>query len=229
MNNLTVAAELDRINNPQQLWDRVLAAFKDIGFEFCIYLSANDQLTQVQVLTNIPEIYADTDPLRDPFLHYCCKSYQTTLTGPEYLKDYGYLPAEAQDFITRSSRTGFIAGAGVPTRIEGAPRFGGFNLGTRLIADAFEAAFMPKMDDVRLLCMLAHRRLEEVFPAVSEHMSRLSPRERDVITLIAQGRSRKDCARLLELSPNTVADYTKSAYRKLGVGNRAEAARLLKL
>ena len=44
---------------------------------------------------------------------------------------------------------------------------------------------------------------------------------------MAQGLSRKDCARLCRISVHTVSDYTKSAYRKLGLRNRAEAANLL--
>ena len=56
----------------------------------------------------------------------------------------------------------------------------------------------------------------------------LSPREREIIYLIARGLSRKECARLCQISPHTVAEYTKNAYRKLGVRNRFEAADALR-
>lgn len=225
---IDAAIALERIEDPHELWDEILAAFAAAGFEFVIYLAANDALTQTQVLTNIPEIYADTDPLTDPFLHYCCDSYDVTRTGPEYLPDYEYLPPDAQAFIRRASETGMISGLGVPTRLVGSARFGGFNIGTRLTADAFEAQIADSVEAIRSFCLLAHRRLEEVFPPVSQNMARLSPRERDVIAQIIKGASRKECARALDLSPNTVADYTKSAYRKLGVSNRAEAAHKLR-
>lgn len=227
MKSLDFAAEIERISEPELLWQRVQECFASLGYDFIIYLSSDDDLTHVQLLTTIPEIYTDTDPREDPFLHYCCKSYETTLTGPEFLTDHDYLPPQARTFIERASATGFIAGVGIPTRIEGAARFGGFNLGTRLSATTFRETMLPRIEDTRLLCMIVHRRLEEVLPLASDYLGRLSPRERDVIALIVEGNSRKDCARLLSLSPNTVADYTKSAYRKLGVNNRVQAARLL--
>lgn len=227
MKSLEFAAEIERIDEPKRLWDRVQECFASLGYEYIIYLSAKDALTHVQLLTTIPEIYADTDPRDDPFLHYCCKSYEMTLTGPEFLAEHEYLPHAARAFIERSSATGFIAGVGIPTRIEGAARFGGFNLGTRLSAKAFRQQMLPHIEETRLFCMMAHRRFEELLPVVSDHLEHLSPRERDVIDLIVRGKSRKDCARELNLSPNTVAEYTKSAYRKLGVNNRVQAAQLL--
>ena len=227
MQSLNRAAELERIDTPAALWIAVLDGFRAMGFDFVIYLTANDAMTNSQVLTNIPEIYAETDPLTDPFLHYCCKSYEVTLTGPEFLSSHVYLPPDALSFINRASQTGFISGVGVPTRIAGAARFGGFNIGTSLSAESFRAERLPLVDDVRLFCLLAHRRLEEVYPPEMRNLAGLSRRERDVIALIARGHSRKDCARMLDLSPNTVADYSKSAYRKLGVNNRVEVARLL--
>jgi DNA-binding NarL/FixJ family response regulator len=51
----------------------------------------------------------------------------------------------------------------------------------------------------------------------------LSPRERQVLTLIARGATNKEIADDLFLSPHTVKDHTSSLYRKLEVRNRAEA------
>jgi DNA-binding NarL/FixJ family response regulator len=53
----------------------------------------------------------------------------------------------------------------------------------------------------------------------------LSPREREVLTLIARGATNKEIADDLFLSPHTVKDHTSSLYRKLDVRNRAEAVR----
>ncbi|MGM0412271.1 MAG: response regulator [Pseudomonadota bacterium] len=51
----------------------------------------------------------------------------------------------------------------------------------------------------------------------------LSPREVEVLSLIARGYNRKDIARALAITPNTAAGYIKSVYRKLEVSGRAEA------
>ena len=51
----------------------------------------------------------------------------------------------------------------------------------------------------------------------------LSSRERQVVTLIAQGYSNQEIADELFLSINSVKTYIRSAYRKLGVSRRSQA------
>ena len=51
----------------------------------------------------------------------------------------------------------------------------------------------------------------------------LSPREREVLDLIAGGSTNREIAAALHLSPHTIHEHTSSLYRKLGARNRAEA------
>jgi two-component system response regulator DesR len=53
----------------------------------------------------------------------------------------------------------------------------------------------------------------------------LSSREREVLELIGEGATNREIAERLFLSPHTVKDHTTALYRKLGVRNRAEAAK----
>jgi two-component system nitrate/nitrite response regulator NarL len=52
---------------------------------------------------------------------------------------------------------------------------------------------------------------------------RLSPREREILTLAAEGRSGPEIARLLFLSPSTVKTHLANIYDKLDVSDRAAA------
>lgn len=52
----------------------------------------------------------------------------------------------------------------------------------------------------------------------------LSEREREVLTHVAAGRSNKDIARVLFLSPNTVKTHVSSLLRKLNASSRAQLA-----
>jgi HD-GYP domain-containing protein (c-di-GMP phosphodiesterase class II)/DNA-binding CsgD family transcriptional regulator len=52
----------------------------------------------------------------------------------------------------------------------------------------------------------------------------LSDREVEVLRLIARGRSNRDVARLLVLSPKTVGRHVENLYAKIGVRSRAAAA-----
>lgn len=51
----------------------------------------------------------------------------------------------------------------------------------------------------------------------------LTPREIELLQLLAKGLSYKLAAQSLGISPNTVGDYVKSIYRKMDVNSRSEA------
>jgi DNA-binding CsgD family transcriptional regulator len=62
------------------------------------------------------------------------------------------------------------------------------------------------------------------------HKARLTPREREVLGLVAEGLTNDEIARRLWVTPSTVAKHLEQAYSKLGVHNRTAAvARLAKL
>jgi DNA-binding NarL/FixJ family response regulator len=51
----------------------------------------------------------------------------------------------------------------------------------------------------------------------------LSPREIEVLQLLASGLSNKDIARQLGISPKTVGNHVEHVYTKIGADNRAAA------
>lgn len=51
----------------------------------------------------------------------------------------------------------------------------------------------------------------------------LTARERDILRLVEEGRTNKEIARILTLSPGTVRNYLAEAASKLGAANRIEA------
>ena len=51
----------------------------------------------------------------------------------------------------------------------------------------------------------------------------LTDREREILRLVEEGKSNKEIARLLTLSPGTVRNYLAEATQKLGAANRIEA------
>jgi DNA-binding NarL/FixJ family response regulator len=68
-----------------------------------------------------------------------------------------------------------------------------------------------------------------VFPAtvvVDRPTARLSARQRDVLALLADGRSNQQIARELMITVNTVKFHVRTIFRELGLHNRVEAARV---
>lgn len=64
---------------------------------------------------------------------------------------------------------------------------------------------------------------EPAAPAAID-LARLTPRQRDVLGLLVEGRSNKEIARALDLGHGTVKIHLAAVFRHLGVSNRAAAA-----
>ena len=65
-------------------------------------------------------------------------------------------------------------------------------------------------------------RLADILPPVAA--VQLSARQRDVVSLAAQGRSNKEIARLLGIAPSSVKTHLTAVQEVLGTANRAESA-----
>lgn len=73
---------------------------------------------------------------------------------------------------------------------------------------------------------IAHRMLSHFrAPTRVKDEAGLSPRETEVLTLLARGMTVSEAAARLGLQPQTVASYVKVIYQKLCVSSRAEATR----
>ncbi len=243
MDLLNLAKVVEKQNSIDAIWDSLKNGLKNHDIDHLIYITVDQNFENPCLLTTLPRLFVAESPVEDPFLHWCCDSYAPTLTGSEFLSEHDYLPIKARNFIKRAGEEGFKSGIGIPVRLVGADRFGGFNLGTGLLRDQFKARILDKADDLRLVCHLAHRRICELTRAIvlddtglrtqmiappdpHERLHLLTPREREVLYLIARGLSRKECAQMCQISVNTVSEYAKKAYSKLGLRNRAEAATL---
>ncbi|WP_368184431.1 LuxR C-terminal-related transcriptional regulator [Aestuariibius sp. HNIBRBA575] len=254
MGLLDVAGALERQDRVEDVWDTLRAGLRREGIEFVIYLTVDADFSSPIALTNMPELYQNTETspgetlAADPFLRWCCDNYDISLTGLEFLHLHTYLSDKSRAFIRQAAeQSGFTTGLGIPMRLIGSDRFGGFNLGTRLSRPVFEEKIAPRAEEFRFVCLLAHRRIEElmgddpnaqmsdddpfrprmVSPDYAQAMDDLSPREREVLFLVARGMSRKEVARACRISVYTVSEYVQAAYRKLGISNKAEAARLV--
>jgi LuxR family transcriptional regulator, maltose regulon positive regulatory protein len=81
---------------------------------------------------------------------------------------------------------------------------------------------IPNVD--RLLAGLQRAGQDRLAPTSGARiLSALSPRETDILKLIAEGLSNKAIARSLDIGPETVKSHLKSVFSKLGVERRAQA------
>jgi DNA-binding CsgD family transcriptional regulator len=104
-------------------------------------------------------------------------------------------------------------------------------LGTRLGQEAFEAAraqgralSFPQVAALIGDVLDAAAQWDASEKAAHEEGSIiLSPREQEVVRLVAEGLTNKEIARRLILSEYTIKSHVSSLFNKLGVGSRAQA------
>lgn len=68
--------------------------------------------------------------------------------------------------------------------------------------------------------------LEEILSQGSA-LSALSPRQIEILQLVAKGYSNKDIAQLLSIGTESVKQHLKTAFQRLGASSRAEAAAMV--
>jgi DNA-binding CsgD family transcriptional regulator len=73
----------------------------------------------------------------------------------------------------------------------------------------------------RVIPGLSQARSAHVAPIIVEAYG-LSPREQEVVALLARGSDTATIARTLWISPHTVRDHVKAVFAKVGVSNRQE-------
>jgi len=100
------------------------------------------------------------------------------------------------------------------------------------VASLFEeaAAFLEEREELRRRVEEAEGRLEEIAkrrerPRASEDHG-LTERQREVLRLMAEGRSAKQMASAMSLSIHTIRSHQRNLYRTLGVGSLANALKL---
>lgn len=229
--------DIEAVQDIEQVWPEFEAIVGSMGFRFVIYSMAYHDNSDFYYYDNTGVEDYKRPGFCDPFLQFCCDNYETTYTGGEFLVDHPYLDENAISLIKKGGDAGFISGIGVPIRLTGSDRYGGFNLGTSYSRNEFLDRYSDKTDSIRMTCVMVQRQIEKLMDkqgilccaGQNTHLSRMSSltdRETQILDSIARGLSRKACAEHFSLSEATVSTHIKNIYRKLGVNNRAEATRI---
>lgn len=92
-----------------------------------------------------------------------------------------------------------------------------------LSSDVLKSRLLGIIDGVPPLSPAIARRLLTYFNSPRYAPHNLTPREVEVLTLIAKGVKKSTVAEMLSISSHTVGDHIKNIYSKLNVSSRSEA------
>lgn len=153
----------------------------------------------------------------DPIIAACMRSRE-----PFHWYDVGQrlkLTAEQEDYLRDLRAHGMVDGLAVPV-YSSAGSAGYFGVGSsEYKLNLSDAQAM----EVMFACLHVHNEFLEMRGGTPGPSAGLSPREREVLTLIAGGKSNTAIAALLDVSDNTIDTLVRRTFVKLGVADRVSA------
>ena len=123
------------------------------------------------------------------------------------------LPLAAQTWLQQ------CAGAGTPTILPS------IDLATGVASNSLRLIYVGQIGADEYLLRLLEGEVASEEALLRQRLS-VTEREAEVLLWIARGKSNRDIAEILDLSPRTVNKHLEQIYSKLGVENRASAATL---
>ncbi len=128
----------------------------------------------------------------------------------------------AEEMVPATTEMAYSSGATIRATISICLSAAGEPIGKALL---LRDVTREKKINVELSASLARRLMEMAggqAPAAEAH--KLTPREREILQLLADGLTNAAIAARLEVSVNTVASHLKHLYPKIGVNSRSQAA-----
>jgi DNA-binding response OmpR family regulator len=122
------------------------------------------------------------------------------------------LPANVQEWLQKCAHADVKSGDSIPLESERSPL-------------KLQLSFVGQVAPEEILLRLVEGEFEND-NLVLKRKLQVTPRESEVLMWIARGKSNRDIAEILSLSPRTVNKHLEQIYAKLGVENRASAAAL---
>jgi len=169
-----------------------------------------DEWAQLYVERN----YLSADPIVR-HLHYAVTPFEWTEAGIDLERS----PRSAEVMHVRSE-FGFHNGFVVPIPGAGGTAAGLFMGGER---PEFPARIRPA---IHMMGVYAVEKLSSLRTGSRSAQAMLTPREREVLTWSAAGKSAWEIGEILTISTRTVNEHAQTAIRKLGAGNRTHAVAL---
>ena len=216
--------DIERLSTIQGIMDATGVLLKKYGFEYhCVsFLATSTETLEDVLLSNrLPEewlkLYIEREYVHDdPAFRFA----KTVVRPFRWFKESPYDPEReprAAEVVQRAKDFGILDGFLIPVAST-AGRMGQIWFGGRTL-DLPE----HQLPALHLMAIYAFDRILKLHGSPARHRARLTPREREVLTLIANGKSTWEIGEALHVSSRTVKEHIKHLCRKLGAITRTQA------
>jgi DNA-binding CsgD family transcriptional regulator len=215
---------IQHLSTTGEIMDAMGALLEKYGFEFhCVSFlaTAKETLEDVLVSNRLPEewlkVYNEKGYVHDdPGFRYA----KTVVRPFRWFKEAPYDPEReprAAEVVQLAGDFGALDGFVIPVAST-AGRMGQIWFGGRTLD--LPAHQLPAL---HLMTIYAFDRILELHGSRPQHQARLTPREREILKLVANGKSNWEVGEALHISSRTVKEHIKHLCRKLGAITRTQA------
>ena len=215
---------IERLSSTGEIMDAMGALLKNHGFEYhCVSFlaTATETLEDVLLSNQLPEewlkLYIEKGYVHDdPAFRYA----KTVVRPFRWFKEAPYDPEReprAAEVVQRAGDFGVLDGFVIPVAST-VGRTGQIWFGGRTL-DLPE----HQLPALHLMAIYAFDRILDLHRAPAQQQSVLTLREREVLTLAANGKSSWEIGEALNISSRTVKAHIKHLCRKLGAVTRTQA------
>ncbi len=215
---------IERFSTTRDIMDATGALLKKFGFEYhCVsFLATSTETLDDVLLSNaLPEewlkLYVENEYVHDdPAFRYA----KTMVQPFRWFKEAPYDPEReprAAEVVQRARDFGILDGFLIPVAST-AGRTGQIWFGGRTL-DLPEG----QLPALHLMAIYAFDRILRLRGPPAPHKARLTPREREILTLVANGKSTSAIGEALHISSRTVKEHIKHLCKRLGAVTRTQA------
>jgi DNA-binding CsgD family transcriptional regulator len=215
---------IERHSTTGEIMGAMEALLKKHGFEYhCVSFlaTATETLEDVLLSNRLPEewlkLYIEKEYVHDdPAFRYA----KTVVRPFRWFKEAPYNPEReprAAEVVQRAADFGILDGFVIPVAST-AGRMGQIWFGGRT-PDLPE----HQLPALHLTAIYAFDRILKLHCSPAQYQASLTPREREVLTLVANGKSAWEIGEVLHISSRTVKEHAKNFCRKLDAVNRTQA------
>jgi LuxR family transcriptional regulator, quorum-sensing system regulator BjaR1 len=215
---------VERLSTTPEIMDATGVLLKKYGFEYhCVSFIATSTETLEDVLLSnrLPEewlkLYIEKGYVHDdPGFRFA----KTVVRPFRWFKESPYDPEQeprAAEVVQRARDFGILDGFVIPVAST-AGRMGQIWFGGRTL-DLPE----HQLPALHLMAIYAFDRILRLHGSPPRRPARLTPREREILTLVANGKSTWEIGEALHVSSRTVKEHIKHLCRRLGAVTRTQA------
>jgi len=219
---------IDEARSTDAIFEILGRAVLQVGFEFFSYwvLWPPDGPRQPLCITNYPENWSEYYRVEGYASHdyvgrFAAKS-MTPFSWGDLVREQRL--TEAQNMIFREGgEAGLISGGTVPIHGPGAAK-ATFSIASRMDDSAFAGLFTQRRHEIHLIATYVHEKVMGLgLHSGLQGAIRLTPRELEILTWSAKGKSRWEIGVILGISDDTVKTHLENTRRKLHAANTTHA------